>query len=85
VSKVKVCVDFEYEVSASGQIIVHATRLATEAGDIGGVTVNLAATTGEAFFATKLCDEHFLREAVVVDVAKDARLRERLLQQWQSK
>jgi hypothetical protein len=82
VSKVKVCVDIWYSVS-DDEIIIDRVKLSQGGSSLGDNAINVATMRGEAFFATSICDEHFLELAVERDLEdKKVGLRKRMLAKW---
>ncbi len=85
ISVVNVCVDIQYSID-HGNIILQRVQLSRGGGRISGssTSINVASNrTGEAWFASNICHESQLVDAVQKDLsAKDSRLRRIMMGKW---
>jgi hypothetical protein len=84
VSVVTVCVDIDYAVE-NGCIIMRRVELSRGGGMMGSSTsLNVAASNrGEAWYATRICPDSTLLQAVQADLGfEDSRLRRIMIGKW---
>jgi len=85
VTVVNVCVDVHYSIDG-GNIILHRVRLSHGGGRITGLStpINVASDrTGEAWYASYICPESYLVEAIQEDLSSaDSRLRKIMMRKW---
>jgi hypothetical protein len=85
ITVVNVCIDIQYSIER-GNIKVQRVQLSRGGGHIFGssTSINVASErTGEAWFASSICSESQLAEAVTKDLsADDSQLRKIMMAQW---
>jgi hypothetical protein len=83
VSSVRVCVDVTYAMEGRN-VVLQEVRLSRAGGQLGDASINVASErTGEGWFASDICPESYLIEAVQKELSlKDSQLKRVMLGKW---